>query len=310
MYTFAPTSQERRSAQTVLWQITEALVRLVAPILSFTADEVWEYLPDVEGREASVHLAQFPKPEEVFSEDPAKLLEEWKQILCSSRRSAARTRRSSSRQNASARALKRSLKSLPTVSSWLFCKRHAAGLKEIVNVSEVTVIDRSIEGDANVHGRSVARHRPQMRPLLELHARSLQLRHLGKRLHPLPVLRSKKWASTRRHRLTLRSRIGYGIMHKSGRRCWKYSRSETGIHFQGSANEIHRTSPPALAAAHLRRHRLARPPHQDLGRRAHSASAAPSQSSRTFCASLIGPTTARPFRSSPTPPRRTLSAGR
>ena len=50
MYTFAPTSQARRSAQTVLWQITEALVRLVAPILSFTADEVWEHLPNVEGR--------------------------------------------------------------------------------------------------------------------------------------------------------------------------------------------------------------------------------------------------------------------
>src|SRR5208337_3079064 len=62
MYTFAPTSKERRSAQTVLWHITEALTRLVAPILSFTADEVWEYLPAVEGREASVHLALFPKP--------------------------------------------------------------------------------------------------------------------------------------------------------------------------------------------------------------------------------------------------------
>ena len=72
MYTFAPTSHERRSAQTVLWQITEALVRLVAPILSFTADEVWEYLPAVEGREASVHLAQFPKPEEIFPEDTAE----------------------------------------------------------------------------------------------------------------------------------------------------------------------------------------------------------------------------------------------
>ena len=48
MYTFAPTSHARRSAQTVLWQITETLVRLVAPILSFTADEVWEYLPPIE----------------------------------------------------------------------------------------------------------------------------------------------------------------------------------------------------------------------------------------------------------------------
>ena len=65
MYTFAPVSVERRSAQTVIWKITEALVRLVAPILSFTAEEVWGYLPKVEGREASVHLAEFWKPEEI-----------------------------------------------------------------------------------------------------------------------------------------------------------------------------------------------------------------------------------------------------
>ncbi len=80
MYTFAPTNQARRSAQTVLWQITEALVRLVAPILTFTADEIWEHLPAVEGREVSVHLARFPKPEEIFSENPAELLEEWKRM--------------------------------------------------------------------------------------------------------------------------------------------------------------------------------------------------------------------------------------
>src|SRR5208337_5564463 len=81
MYTFAPSSVARRSAQTVLWQITEALVRLVAPIMSFTADEVWEYLPPVAGREASVHLARFPKPEDIFSEDPAPIFEEWRTFL-------------------------------------------------------------------------------------------------------------------------------------------------------------------------------------------------------------------------------------
>jgi len=81
MYTFAPKSKARRSAQTVLWQITEALVRLLAPVLSFTADEVWEYLPAVEGRPASVHLALFPKPEEIYSESPAKLLDEWKRLF-------------------------------------------------------------------------------------------------------------------------------------------------------------------------------------------------------------------------------------
>jgi len=81
MYTFAPSSHARRSAQTVLWQITETLVRLVAPILSFTADEVWEYLPQVEGREASVHLAQFPTPAEIYSGDAKELFEEWNKIL-------------------------------------------------------------------------------------------------------------------------------------------------------------------------------------------------------------------------------------
>jgi isoleucyl-tRNA synthetase len=88
MYTFAPTSHARRSAQTVLWQITEALVRLVAPILSFTVDEVWEYLPAIEGREASVHLAQFPKPEEIFSGDPNSELITWRQLLLSVRNRA------------------------------------------------------------------------------------------------------------------------------------------------------------------------------------------------------------------------------
>ena len=85
MYTFAPTSHARRSAQTVLWQITETLVRLVAPILSFTADEVWEYLPAAASREASVHLALFPKPEEIFSRDPGPVVEEWKMIFDRSR---------------------------------------------------------------------------------------------------------------------------------------------------------------------------------------------------------------------------------
>jgi isoleucyl-tRNA synthetase len=65
MYTFAPPSKERLSAQTALYKITDALVRLVAPILSFTADEVWSYMPKVEGRVESVHLAGFPKPEEI-----------------------------------------------------------------------------------------------------------------------------------------------------------------------------------------------------------------------------------------------------
>jgi isoleucyl-tRNA synthetase len=80
LYTFAPKSVERRSAQTVLWRIAETLIRLVAPILTFTADEVWRYLPPVEGRPASVHLALFPKADDLGPADP-QLLEDWRNLL-------------------------------------------------------------------------------------------------------------------------------------------------------------------------------------------------------------------------------------
>jgi isoleucyl-tRNA synthetase len=146
MYTFAPTSQARRSAQTVLWQITETLVRLVAPILSFTADEVWEHLPAVEGRPVSVHLALFPKPEEVFSEDPTKLLDEWKQIFAV--RDAALRNLEEKRQG---KIIGKGLEADVVVHAkgelLALLQRHAAGLKEIFNVSSVKVTDEGRVGD-------------------------------------------------------------------------------------------------------------------------------------------------------------------
>jgi len=140
MYTFAPTSQARRSAQTVLWQITEALVRLVAPILSFTADEVWDYLPEVEGREASVHLAQFPKPEEIFTGDATKILEEWKQIF-TVRDEALRVLEDARQAKSIGKGLEAELEIAAPGAQLALLQQHAAGLKEIANVSKVTVIE-------------------------------------------------------------------------------------------------------------------------------------------------------------------------
>ena len=140
MYTFAPTGLERRSAQTVLWKVTETLVRLVAPILSFTADEVWDYLPAVNGREASVHLAQFPQPEEVFSEDPAALLEEWKQIF-TVREQALRVLEEERQAKTIGKGLEAELEMSAPGQQFALLKRHASGLKEIVNVSRVKVVE-------------------------------------------------------------------------------------------------------------------------------------------------------------------------
>ena len=58
LYTFAATSKGRRSAQTAMYLIADGLARLLAPILSFSADELWRYVPGK--REESIHLALFP----------------------------------------------------------------------------------------------------------------------------------------------------------------------------------------------------------------------------------------------------------
>jgi isoleucyl-tRNA synthetase len=59
LYISAPNAPGRRAAQTAIWRIGEELVRLLAPITSFTCDEVWRHLPKMPAREESVHLALF-----------------------------------------------------------------------------------------------------------------------------------------------------------------------------------------------------------------------------------------------------------
>src|SRR5581483_6151317 len=57
------------------------LTRLVAPILTFTADEVWQHLPAVAGREESVHMALFPTREALEALEDDELLERWGRLL-------------------------------------------------------------------------------------------------------------------------------------------------------------------------------------------------------------------------------------
>jgi isoleucyl-tRNA synthetase len=81
LYTSAPKSRARRSAQTALHRITDALARLLAPVLVFTADEIWESLPRT-GEDAglqSVHLALFPAAP--VGERDASLRAQWAQLF-------------------------------------------------------------------------------------------------------------------------------------------------------------------------------------------------------------------------------------
>jgi isoleucyl-tRNA synthetase len=59
MYCDAPSSPRRRATQTVIHQIFHKLLRLIAPILAFTAEEAWRF----SGNRSSVHLERFPDPD-------------------------------------------------------------------------------------------------------------------------------------------------------------------------------------------------------------------------------------------------------
>lgn len=70
LYTAKADSIERRSAQTAIYGILHLLVRLMAPILVFTSEEIWQHLPK-EAKDkglASVHLLSLPNPTEMLAE--------------------------------------------------------------------------------------------------------------------------------------------------------------------------------------------------------------------------------------------------
>ncbi len=74
LYTTAPNSIARRSAQTALWQITHAMLRWMAPFLSFTAEEAWPILAP--GKSPSIFTETFS----TFDAPDAALLAKWQRI--------------------------------------------------------------------------------------------------------------------------------------------------------------------------------------------------------------------------------------
>jgi len=77
LYTFGRDSLPRRSAQTVLYEIGVSLIRLTAPILSHTAEEAWQMMPEV--KEPSVFLTNLPRVEKRYCNQ--RLKERWEKIL-------------------------------------------------------------------------------------------------------------------------------------------------------------------------------------------------------------------------------------
>ncbi|MDC3416462.1 isoleucine--tRNA ligase [Aquibacillus salsiterrae] len=77
LYIEGKDSERRRSIQTVYFETVTTMVRLLAPILAHTAEEIWGYIPGVE--EESVQLTDMPKPKEIKNKEELKA--KWDQFM-------------------------------------------------------------------------------------------------------------------------------------------------------------------------------------------------------------------------------------
>ena len=175
LYTYAPNSEGRRSAQTAVWRICEAMVRLLAPILTFTCEEVWQHLPKMAQRLESVHVAKFPDAADVLGsasvpeDDPKQ--QEWTTLLAV-REQVLKALEEARNTKSIGKSLEAQLTITAAEPAYSVLARHRDQLRYLVH---------RFGGDADAgigqrHRRRAHRseegRRSQVRPLLELlHAR-------------------------------------------------------------------------------------------------------------------------------------------
>ena len=155
LYIYAKRSRERRSAQTAIWRIGEALVRVLAPIMSFTCEEIWPYLPKIQSREDSVHLAHFPSAEQILGSSgvpgaDSKSHGEWT-TLRSVRDEVLKALEEARNTKLIGTGLEARVAITASDPVYSLLNRHADQLRYLFIVSEVTLAQGSGNGTAGVH---------------------------------------------------------------------------------------------------------------------------------------------------------------
>jgi isoleucyl-tRNA synthetase len=155
LYTYAADSAGRRSAQTALWRINEAMVRLLAPILSFTCEEVWQHLPKVADRLESVHLAEFPDTAEILGdksvpEQDAQQQQDWTTLLAV-REQAMKALEGERNSKRIGKSLEAQLVITAADSAYSVLARFKDQLRYLFIVSAVTLVQGSGNGSGGVH---------------------------------------------------------------------------------------------------------------------------------------------------------------
>ena len=142
LYTFPKNSKLRRGSQTVIFEIVVALAKLMAPILSFTSEEIWHNLSNKNHQSidtASVHLSSFSRADENWMN--AQLEEDWNYLL------AVRTvvqgaLEKQRREKVIGAPLEAQVNILVTSKHYDLLKQHQSDLSALFIVSEVSVEER------------------------------------------------------------------------------------------------------------------------------------------------------------------------
>jgi len=154
LYTAAPKSSARRAAQTTIWRIGEALARLLAPMMSFTCEEVWRFLPALGQREESVHIALFPSPADIAGTGVAvhdeKQSADW-QTLRFVRDETLKALEEARNSKLIGTGLEAQVAITLAEPAYSVLARHSDQLRYLFIVSAVSLVQGSGNGTAGVH---------------------------------------------------------------------------------------------------------------------------------------------------------------
>jgi isoleucyl-tRNA synthetase len=139
LYTKASKNRSRRSAQTAIWKITSALVRLAAPILVFTSEEIWAHMPRGPAEPESVHIGVFSEDTALRSNLEAKTRTEWEKLHALRAKVLQDLERSRARKFISA-SLEAKIRLRSNDSYLALLQKHAKDLPALLIVSQVEVL--------------------------------------------------------------------------------------------------------------------------------------------------------------------------
>lgn len=139
LYTSKADSRKRRSAQSAMYIILDAMTRLLAPILTFSAEEIWLSLPLYDGRENSVHLTQFPEvnPEHMDT----GLAHNWSTMIAL-RGEISRAIEMARKNKVVGHSLDARVDIVPPDNLRSFLEMHREDLKTLLILSQVTIVDK------------------------------------------------------------------------------------------------------------------------------------------------------------------------